>query len=373
MVTILIMMKWVLISVGALLLVVLLIGGFFIYRFREMILGKMPLMPDELKVAKVVWGANQFSKEIFYSEPDLGVITDIGPGTNHELVVVGQSGAAFLTEDRILSRNIHFEKCNSDVISVELGSGAFLCRGTWNTNTTLLDLSGKTLWSYGGRTPGPGIDDAAVGELGADGTKRVVVGFNGDGGVRLLSSEGKELWKQDDGNVWHVEIAAADARSGNVILHSNARGQLTIRDSTGNVLGRYSPEIYLSHFALTAWGDDPSRNKLVAVDKGFIYVLTMEGKTVARLPAPATASMAQPKGTPVRFAKGTPYFASLLRHFLWNRSLLYFYDGQNQLVYDEILDHDCDALLAVPGDPGAENLLLGCDGTVWKYSPATNR
>jgi hypothetical protein len=99
----------------------------------------------------------------------------------------------------------------------------------------------------------------------------------------------------------------------------------------------------------------------------------MEGKTVAHLPAPASTSMAQPKGTPVRLAGGAPYFASLLRNFLWNRSLLYIYDGQNQLVYQEILDHDCDALHAIPGEHGAENLLLGCDGTVWKYSQAANR
>jgi hypothetical protein len=363
------MMKRVLIIVGVLFPATFLIGGFF-YRFKQMVLGKMPKMPDELKIAKVVLGANRFSKEVLYSESDLSVITDIGQGPNHELVVVGQSGAAFLAEGRTL-RNIHFEKCNSDVISVELGSGAFLCRGTWNTNTALFDARGKTLWSYGGGTTG--IDDAAVGELGTDDAKRIVVGFNGDGGIRMLDSEGKELWKRDDGNVWHVEIAAAGAKSDNVILHSNAGGQLTVRDSTGNVLARYSPEIYLSHFALTAWGDDPYLNKLVAADKGFIYVLTIEGKTFARLPAPASASMAQPKGTPVRFAKGTPYFASLLRHVLWKRSLLYFYDGQNQLVYDEIIEHDCDALRAVPGDGGAENLLLGCDGTAWKYSHATIR
>lgn len=172
--------------------------------------------------------------------------------------------------------------------------------------------------------------------------------------------------------MWHVEIVSPDAGSGNVILHSNARGQLTVRDSTGNVLGRYTPEIYLAHFAITAWGDDPHVNKLVAADQGFVYVLTMEGKNVARLPAPDSARMAQPKGTPVRFSKGTPYFAALLRHFLWKRSLLYIYDGQNQLLYDEILDHDCDALRAVPGENGTEDLLLGCDGVVWKYSQSTN-
>ena len=369
MVTILTMIKRALTVVGVLVLVVFLIGGFFVYRFRKMVMGKMPRMPDSLKIARVVSGVNEFSKEVLYSAPDLGVITDIAQGPSNGLVVVGQSGAAFLMKDHTLGRKVHFEKCDSDVISVELAGGAFLCRGTWNAHTTLYDSAGKTLWSYSGGVAG--IDDAAAGALGTDGTKRVVVGFNGDGGIRLLDSDGRELWKQDDGNVWHVEIAAADGRLGDVILHSNARGQLTIRDSTGKVVGRYSPEIYLANFAVTAWSDAPSRNKLVAADSGFIYVLTMEGKTIARLPAPASGMMAQPKGTPVRFSSGT-YFASLLRHFLWKRSLLYIYDGHNQLLYNEILDHDCDALRAVPGNPGTETLLLGCDGTVWKYSQSTN-
>lgn len=93
----------------------------------------------------------------------------------------------------------------------------------------------------------------------------------------------------------------------------------------------------------------------------------MQGKTIVRLLAPGNASIADPKGTSVHFL-GAPDYASLLRHSWWGRSLLYIYDSQNQLVYDEIFDHDCDALRAVPGKKGREDLLLGCEGTVWKYS-----
>jgi hypothetical protein len=353
---------------------VLVVAGFLAYRGRHLLLfwsmRKMEKMPDEFKIARVVSGNAAFSKALYHREPDLGVITDIGLSTNHELALVGRRGAAFLSDDGSHSRTVHFDKeCDSDVVLSELGDGAFLCRGTWSMGTTLFDSSGKMLWSYGGDAA---VDDSVAGDLGAGGAKRVVVGLNGYGGVRLLSSEGKELWKQEDGNVWHVEIAAADERSGNVILHSNVNGRLTVRNATGTVLARYTPEIYLSHFSLTGWNNDPHRNKLIAAEQGSVYVLTMEGKIVVRLHAPGSRRTAEAKGTPVHFSADTTYYASLVRHSLWSRSVLYIYDRQNQLVYDEILDHDCAALHAVPGHNSAEDLLLGCDGNVWKYSRPEN-
>jgi hypothetical protein len=296
----------------------------------------------------------------------LGLITDIQQRENHEFVVAGQRGAAFLAEDGSFNRSIHFEQCNSDVVGVKAGTGAFLCRGAWSKGAMLIDAEGKTLWSYGGGVTG--VDDAAAGVLGAAGAEEVVVGLNGDGGVRLLSSEGKELWKRDDGNVWHVEIATVDEQPGNVILHSNARGQLTIRDATGNVLARNAPEVYVASFSLSAWKDDPHLNKVVAVDEGSVYILTMDGKTLARLPAPGNTSITDPKGTTVHFSQGIPDYAVLLRHSLWTRSLLYIYDAGDQLIYNEILDHNCAALHAVPGQNGAEDLFLGCNGFVEKYS-----
>ena len=168
--------------------------------------------------------------------------------------------------------------------------------------------------------------------------------------------------------MWHVAIAAADEKSGNVILHSNARGQLTIRDATGNILAHHTPEIYLANFSLSKWKNDPHLNKLVAAEESTAYILTMDGKTLARLSAPGNTGLADPKGTPVHFSGDVPDYVVLLHHVLWTRSLLYIYDPNDQLLYSEILDHDCGALRAAPGQSGAENLLLGCDGALVKYS-----
>jgi hypothetical protein len=365
--------KRVLQIVGVLFLLALLAAGLFFYRIREALkaLGGMPSMPDEIKVARVVSGSDQFSKAGFYSEPDLGLISSVSRRTDGSLLLVGQLGAASLNRDGTFNGSLHFERCASGVVPVQAGAGAFLCRGAWSDGAKLYDSEGKTLWSYGG---GPaGVDDAAAGELGTDEAQKVVVGLNGGGGVKLLDAAGKELWTQDDANVWHVEIVAGDegsgdGGSGNVILHSNARGQLTARDASGKVIARYTPALYLASFSLSSWGNAPEINKLVAADESFIYVLTTHGETLARLPAPGNAGISDPRATPVHFSTEAPYFAALLRHSIWTRSLLYIYDAQNQLVYDEVLDHDCDALGAIPTADHSEDLLLGCDGLVWKYS-----
>jgi hypothetical protein len=366
------MLKRLLIAVGVLFLILLLIGGVFVYRFRRAFraMGNMPKMPESMSVAKIVSGGGLFSKKRFFDEPDLGVITDIELSQNDELVVIGQRGAAFLRKDGSFNANVHFDKCNSETTLVKVGAGVFLCRGMWSSDVKLFDPQGKVLWTFGGGMNG--VDDATAGDLGSDGSDKVVVGFNGGGGIRLLRTDGKELWKQEDGNVWHVEIAAVDENSSKVIVHSNGRGQLTLRDASGEVLARYTPQIYLSQFSLTDWQDDPHLNKLIAAENGSIYVITMQGQTIAQLPAPGNASIAEPKGTSVHFS-GAAYYASLLRHSLWNRSLLYIYDAQRKLVYNEVLDHDCDALRAVPDTKGRGDLLLGCEGSVWRYSQMTHQ
>ena len=61
--------------------------------------------------------------------------------------------------------------------------------------------------------------------------------------------------RKKESNVWHVETldTNGDARE---ILHSNARGQLLVRGGSGDVIARYLPNFYVSHFVLTRWGEE---------------------------------------------------------------------------------------------------------------------
>jgi hypothetical protein len=324
---------------------VLILGAFFFPRFLFRFL-TWSQTARELKFARVLTGEGVASKETLYSKPDLGVIADIGQDKTGQLTIVGRRGAAFLAPNRSLTKSLSFDPCRSDVVLVNQGvdsSPSFLCRGSWSEPTKVSSSEGKTLWTYGG--DGSGVDDGAVGDFGS-GVKQFVVGFNGGAGVHLLDSNGKMIWQREDGNVWHVEIVDSGEQPEPLIVHSNAKGELTIRNGSGDVLARHPFENYLSKFSLTAWGTDQRRDKIITSDSSFVYVVGLDGKTIARLPARIHGDGdAETLGTPLRASNGASYYVSLQRYELWTRSVLRVYDDQNQPVYEEVLANNCDLLL----------------------------
>ena len=119
-----------------------------VYRARRIFLEaeSSRKMPDELKGARVALGSDRFAKEALSIQGDLGEITDFEQSRNGELMVVGQNGVVFLNNGNSFQRSFHFQKkCNSDVVLVELGSGAFLCRGGWSESIAVFDTGGKAL------------------------------------------------------------------------------------------------------------------------------------------------------------------------------------------------------------------------------------
>ena len=175
-----------------------------------------------------------------------------------------------------------------------------------------------------------GVDDAASGDFG-NAVNQFVVGFNGGEGVHLLDSNGKMVWRREDGNVWHVEIVESGEHPEPLIVHSNAKGELTIRNGSGEVLARHPFEKYLSKFSITAWGTDQCRDKVITSDSSFVYIVGLDGKTIARLPARIHGDGdGETLGTPFRASNGVSYYVSLQRYELWTRSVLRVYDDHNR-------------------------------------------
>jgi hypothetical protein len=212
------------------------------------------------------------------------------------------------------------------------GPYGFLTRDeSWSAPATLFNNQGQVSWQSTGHWPG--VDDSASGSLSGDGKLSVVVGFNGSGGISLLDSQGSQIWTKKEANVWHVEMldTAGDGRER--IVHSNAGGQLLVRDANGDVVARYFPGYYVSHFALTRWGEESKPSHLLVpvsehrdgCCKPHMIVSDRSGNKIAELESPMGGLFSLFSATPIRLGNGNEYFAVLENNFASDRSMLLLY------------------------------------------------
>jgi hypothetical protein len=110
---------------------------------------------------------------------------------------------------------------------------------------------------------------------------------------------------------------------------------------------------------------------LATISKGSCYVpaflvLDNTAKTVAELDAPLSNHLFEARGSPVRFGKGSNYYAMLQEKKSIDRSALYLYDDAGRLAFQEILEAACGGLIPL-ATAGGEQLLIGCSNTVFAY------
>jgi hypothetical protein len=97
----------------------------------------------------------------------------------------------------------------------------------WSGKLGCFDLDGKTLW-----TGSDGIDDVWVDELGG-GADKMIVGYNGAGGIQVLDGQGAVIWKNTTiGNVWHVCAGDVLGTGSPQVITTSATGQIHIFDAT---------------------------------------------------------------------------------------------------------------------------------------------
>jgi hypothetical protein len=160
------------------------------------------------------------------------------------------------------------------------------------------------------------------------------------------------------------------------ILHSNAKGQLLVRNAKGDVVDQYLPGSYVSRFALTRWGAEAQPSHILVSTsearegccKATFVVLYAHGKKVTELESPQGDLLSRMSATPIRFGKGAEYFAVLKNESWLERSMLFLYGDDGQIVYQEILGESCPGIAALPEKDGSR-LLVGCAGKIWEYLP----
>jgi hypothetical protein len=69
----------------------------------------------------------------------------------------------------------------------------------------------------------------------------------------------------------------------------------------------------------------------------------------------------------VHFSKKTSYYAVLQTNGPLNRSVLFLYDTDGKITYQEIIAESCSSISSMPGKMG-DRLLIGCSGDILEYS-----
>lgn len=330
-------------------------------------------MPAALTTPRVVVNKTGLMRNVFIEDARLGNVTDIvsrndPSGKLKETIIAGSRGALF-TGTGLPTRFVRFDERQDHVNSIQLnshGAFGFMNRGAWCSEARVMDESGRLIWSYGGGLNG--IDDMASGDLDGDGIPEFAVGFNGGGGIHLLNRQGKKLWGFPDGNVWHVEIADVNGNGQKKIVHSNACGNITVRDKQGKIISKSKPEPYFSHFSLIRWPTASSPEQLLQVDENAIWILDTSANTLAKFPAPDSGALGEGKGALIAINDEKRALATIVDYENWHRSILYIHDLSGALLYQEILPDSCSTIAVLPKSEGQlKMLVIGCEGKVIEY------
>ncbi len=377
--------KWLMgCAIGCVALVVLIVvGGLIAYRYYvKPMMAQFVGNPADIGPPGVVKGAGLLTQGVFFSDPRLGTVTDLAfgkldPTPGVALGVAGVDGAAFLDAAGNAKSTVKFSTAFSriNIVDVE-GDGVceFMERGSWGSNAALLGHDGKVKWTYAGG--GKGVNDMAAGDLDGDGKLDFVVGFSHDGGLHLVGRDGKARWQRPDNQIWHVEIMDVNGDGRPEIVHSNGQAQLVIRDEVGDVMNQVRPQpsarnlpLLFMHFSLCHYPSATSPRLVLTPGANALYLCDTTGKVVAELSAPKAGMLSAAKGVPVKLQANAPaYFAAEVTYLTKRQSVLYVYDANKALVYEEVLPEECESLAALPlGKTGAEALLVGGEGKVLQY------
>lgn len=350
------------------------IFAFYIFIFN---CSRNSAMPLELKSSKIIQNSINLNKELVVNVYNVGDVTDIIEKKVYqisplEIGVAGTGGAIFFDANYNIKNQIFF-KNRLGRVSIIDGNNTqyeFLNHGAWTIPNSLIDYKGTILW----QNYRDDINDTGSGDIDSDGVLDFVVGYNGDGGVALYNHTGGLIWNKPDGNVWDVEIIDVNQDGISEIVHSNAEGLIVIRDSNGEIIKKFKSQSgYLSKFSLCKWPSLSDRKYIMCENNGFLWIIDYNEKTVVKygLDYYGKYSSYNVFGTPIQFNNNLPiYFAAIVMYKTsWHRSMLYIFDSNKNIVYEELLPEISQSIVAFKiNTTDRELLLVGGEGKVWQYS-----
>lgn len=157
-------------------------------------------------------------------------LVGISPGALRVVDAQGRVSASFK-----LDRPAGLFDCGFD----RPGGGRILGYDVWGDVVTVLDGQGRGLWSLPSTS---GVNGAHFGDLDGDGRLEVVVGMNGDGGLRAVSSEGRPLWHDTSiGNVWTQAVLSSRGAEAGRVFATEAGGSVRAYDGSGKKIATLKP------------------------------------------------------------------------------------------------------------------------------------
>lgn len=329
-------------------------------------------------------GGDRVARLLLCDLPAIGEIRNLewlpASGTDDgSLWIGGAHGVVRATRDGVERERVVFDRrlTNPRPIDVD-GDGSLEtmdCGRGW-APVGLLDDQGGSLWRYP-RGDGLGAADAmAAGPIGENGDIVFAVGMNGGGGLRFLDREGEPLFRLKATNVFSVAITDLDGDGAEEIVHSDGgpRDAILVRHADGCAWRQLDLEFV--SFGLVRWPDADSPTRLSGGDEDTVQIVdpwAEPGASVlAEFDLPDEGfSVDHGQVLPVRLGSEAESYVAVQRTIraTWERSALYIYDAQCQLVYHEVFPVSVIGIVVVPPrfPGGAEELLVGAGSRVHRY------
>ena len=311
-------------------------------------------------------GNETFSKEVFFADPEIGEVTaiqftDSASGLLPEILVVGEKGSSLVTLDGEVIDKTIFDSHGGVVkplFNAESGSYDYLNRGGGWQPISYIDSSGKTVVSISDPTP----NDAVLIDVNNDGIQDIVMGSNAGGGLVAFNLKGEKIWKKNTSNSFDVEIFREDEDSR--IVHTDGN-EILVRTKTGELLRTL--QLPFETFKKGSW-PGIGKEAIVGMHRDSIIGYSIEGARLGSYPIERTGVSTT---TAVLHKNKSPeYFGAIVSlRATSHRSEFYVYEGEDALIYHEVIEAQHPVLEFISGDDTGRYILVGGDkGTVWRYN-----
>jgi hypothetical protein len=261
----------------------------------------------------------------------------------------------------------------------------------------LFDHQGRVLFNRGEYEEGKSsIKKVAAGDVDGDGVLEFVAswGYEPWEGLELFDRFGNIRWRHEKESVTG-QLEAVDINGdGKAEFVEEDSTELKIRDAHGKVLSSAKMPVFLWHLSLCPRPEGEGPPQDLAVREGSLWLIDLDGKNFSQFDAPLSLiklekprklslpgesaplvfdkeEVYRAKGAWVKLDKEQPKYLAVIATFgTLDRSLLYVYDAQGKLVYQEILPEECNGLviLSPANEGGREEFLISGEKTVWRYT-----